>query len=134
MGISCEVACSAGILFYPMLWGSPNGLFRSACRQRGFDVHNPAGNPWRLVKLTRVALRFIDPESLPIPFQVVGFSVRWWVNLSEQKWVNSGERYRDRAADTRMKPILAPLGQAWGHSCGVQALKGRDRNHSKEQG
>jgi hypothetical protein len=50
--------------------------------------------PWRSVKLTRVALRFIDPESLPIPFQVVGFSVRWWVNLSEQKWVNSGERYR----------------------------------------
>ena len=52
------------------------------------------GQPWRSVKLTRVALRFIDPESLPIPFQVVGFSVRWWVNLSEQKWVNSGERYR----------------------------------------
>ena len=59
--------------------------------------------PWRSVKLTRVTLRFIDPESLPIPFQVVGFSVRWWVNLSEQKWVNSGERYRKA-----LFPLLGP--------------------------
>jgi hypothetical protein len=60
------------------------------------DVHSDVAHfgPWRSLKLTLVALRFIDPGSVPIPFQVVGFSVWCWVNLSEQKWVNSGERYR----------------------------------------
>jgi hypothetical protein len=83
------------IIITSNLWGFATGEWKGA--SRGAVTTMLVGIlllPWHSVKLTRVALRFIDPESLPIPFQVVRFSVRWWVNLSEQKWVNSGERYR----------------------------------------
>jgi hypothetical protein len=40
VGVSREVARFAGILFYPMFRGFPNGLIRSASPQAGSTVHN----------------------------------------------------------------------------------------------
>src|SRR5579862_8923066 len=40
VGVFREVPRFAGILFYPMFRGSPNGLIRSACPQAGSTVHD----------------------------------------------------------------------------------------------
>jgi hypothetical protein len=45
VGVFREVACFAGILFYPIFRESPNGVIRSACPQTGSTAHNRGAKP-----------------------------------------------------------------------------------------